>query len=379
MTEPITVAQPPASPRIQVLDYLRFAAAASVMAFHYFYQGIANERIVGVESYSGFAGIAQYGYLGVELFFLISGYVIFHSSRGRSARQFVVSRALRLLPAFWSAMLLTAVVTLRWGDASGLRVSTDQVLVNLTMVPSLFGVEPVDGVYWTLLREVQFYVMVLVFMMLGQRHRLAVLLPWWALGMLVISLVQPGYGMLAYLGGYFALFAGGALISEIHHSGTTVMRLVGLIACMVVALRFSTRTAAYVSTHTDAHLSPVVISVVLIAFFASMLALDLDRVRTIVLPGAAVLGALTYPVYLLHANLGYIALSKLTGQAPLWLTYSLVIAGVLALSYLLHLLVEQRMKTGWLWLFEVTAGRVVGLVETYISARGRPFSKHPAG
>lgn len=372
MTEPVVVTATVASPRIQVLDYLRFAAAMSVMVFHYFYQGIANRRINGLEAYSPLAPVAQYGYLGVELFFLISGYVIFQSSRGRTARQFVVGRALRLLPAFWAAMLLTSLVTAAWGQTSGLRVSPSQVLVNLTMVPSLFDVEPVDAVYWTLLREVQFYFLVLLFMIVGRRRWLVMLLPWWALGMLAISFVQPGYGMLAYLGGYFAFFAAGALISEIHHSGPTAMRIVGLTASLVVAVRFSVRNAVYISTNTGSQLSLVAVALVLVAFFAIMLSLGLGRVRTLVLPGARWLGALTYPVYLLHASIGYVALSALVGRAPLWLVYPMVMAGVVGLSYVLHVVVEQRLRARWRGLFEATAGRAVGLVEAAVSRAGRP-------
>src|SRR5215469_15288981 len=121
-------------PRVYVLDGLRLAAALSVVAFHLV--AGAADRAWDTPTTGLFGPLvhaARYGWLGVELFFLISGFVICMSSWGRTAGQFAVSRFVRLFPAYWFAVLATtAVVT-----AVPLyehRLHPDQVLVNLTML-----------------------------------------------------------------------------------------------------------------------------------------------------------------------------------------------------------------------------------------------------
>lgn len=74
-------------------------AALAVMIFHYGFRGNA----VGMSqfSYEPMAEAAKYGYLGVELFFMISGFVILMTASAGSLRRFCVSRAVRLYPSFW--------------------------------------------------------------------------------------------------------------------------------------------------------------------------------------------------------------------------------------------------------------------------------------
>lgn len=101
---------------------------------------------------------AAYGWLGVELFFLISGFVICMSCWGRSVGDFFTSRVTRLYPAYWFAVLATtAVLLLIPGGQKPLP--WPDVLTNLTMLQEPLGVRMVDGVYWTLFAELRFYLL----------------------------------------------------------------------------------------------------------------------------------------------------------------------------------------------------------------------------
>jgi peptidoglycan/LPS O-acetylase OafA/YrhL len=99
----------------------------------------------------------RHGHYGVNLFFIVSGYVIFMTlHRTREPMDFVVSRFSRLYPAYWVAVGLTFAVTALLG-LPGKEVSFGQALGNLLMFHGLLGVPDVDNVYWTLQVELLFY------------------------------------------------------------------------------------------------------------------------------------------------------------------------------------------------------------------------------
>ncbi|RZJ93005.1 MAG: acyltransferase, partial [Hymenobacter sp.] len=97
------------STRYYEIDLLRFVAAAAVVLYHFAYRGYHADHLSPVD-YPVLGQVCKYGYLGVELFFLISGYVILHSAQGKSLGQFFVSRVQRLYPAYWVACTLCFVV-----------------------------------------------------------------------------------------------------------------------------------------------------------------------------------------------------------------------------------------------------------------------------
>ena len=104
------------------------------------------------------------GRYGVDLFFVISGFVIFMTlNRSANIRAFAVSRFARLYPVFWTAVGIA--VAARALDGK-LRMSSGDILANLTMVPELFGAPFVDGVYWTLFYELIFYILAGFFLQL---------------------------------------------------------------------------------------------------------------------------------------------------------------------------------------------------------------------
>jgi peptidoglycan/LPS O-acetylase OafA/YrhL len=143
--------------RLVELDAMRGIASISVVIFHY------------TTHYAKLYGHAEpwpidywIGRYGVELFFMISGYVIFLAlNKTANPAKFIVSRFSRIFPTFWcgvilSYLLVTAISLPRWD------VSLNDALVNMTMIPGLFGAHLVDGVYWTLHKELGFYLMAAV-------------------------------------------------------------------------------------------------------------------------------------------------------------------------------------------------------------------------
>src|SRR4051812_29624865 len=105
----------PASPqrtrpagRLRELDLLRFVAAAAVMLHHF--TGVPAPEWPGGNARSicpGLGEVTRFGFLGVELFFLISGFVILMSAWARRVGDFAVSRFVRLFPAYWVSVLLS--------------------------------------------------------------------------------------------------------------------------------------------------------------------------------------------------------------------------------------------------------------------------------
>jgi len=91
---------PARHPRVAILDGLRLVAALMVVSYHYISRGDAWTAA----SPHGFPQVvylaSRFGFFGVELFFLISGFVICMSGMGRSLGQFFVARVVRLYPAY---------------------------------------------------------------------------------------------------------------------------------------------------------------------------------------------------------------------------------------------------------------------------------------
>jgi peptidoglycan/LPS O-acetylase OafA/YrhL len=92
--------------------------------------------------------VAKYGYLGVDLFFMISGFVIFMTVSDGTLRHYVVSRVTKLYPAFWICCTITFVVSLGIGGER-FPVSVMQYLVNMLCLGGVFGVAAIDGAYWS--------------------------------------------------------------------------------------------------------------------------------------------------------------------------------------------------------------------------------------
>lgn len=345
--------------RLELLDYGRFTAALAVVAFHYFFSGIQNGKVASITYVSDIVNIAKYGYLGVEFFFMISGYVIFFSAKGRTASQFAVSRFVRLYPAFWIAVIITSIAAYFLGGAK-MSVTIHQSLFNLTMFPTVFGYGFVDGVYWTLQYELAFYLAVLFFLLFGWRGRLEHVFLCWPLVMVAAWLLH--LQNVVYLGGYYSYFAAGAIFA-IQRDKFKKISIISLILCFALCVKFSCNMAADLSKARDITFSTFVVSAIITIQFIFFFILNSRFGSSLKIVGSRLVGGLTYPLYLIHAHLGYMLLSRFANEDnKVWIS-CVVIALVLVVAFAIYTLVEKRYSKFWQRLFQRSIGNAVDALD----------------
>ena len=149
------------------LDLVRFGAALSVVWFHLafwnWYRWIEEPFSIVSRSTPSphLGGTAWAGWVGVEVFFVISGFVIAMSAEHKSALPFLKGRFLRLYPAVWItapfSALIIAAMTLQ-PDAQILKL----LVRSLVLHPNAPWI---SGVYWTLGVEMFFYFLIFVLLL----------------------------------------------------------------------------------------------------------------------------------------------------------------------------------------------------------------------
>jgi peptidoglycan/LPS O-acetylase OafA/YrhL len=311
------------------------------LGFHYGFRGAAGNDGFTAVSLPALAPFAKYGFLGVQLFFVISGFVIAYSTERRSAIEFMIARVARIYPAFLLCMTATFLITLALG-APHFKVTFVQWLANFAIVAPALKQPFVDGAYWSLVYEITFYVWVAALMMFGwYRGRVdLIIFVWMALAVLNQE-IGSGILLRAFLTDQSGFFAAGLVIYEMYRGrrDLTVKLLVALTT--VVAIGQSLQSADWNRSHYGvAYENWIVAAISLSAIAAVALAV---RVRRVPLPSSAIVaaGGITYPLYLLHQNAGYIVFNRLNGLVAPWLLVTMTAAGMIALTWALWRLVER--------------------------------------
>lgn len=311
--------------RIAVLDGFRALAILLVIGYHYFTRWAPPLAAVTIYPYGG--GMAQfwpfqYGYLGVNLFFIISGFVISMTLfRSSSLLDFAWKRFSRLFPT----MLLCSIITFilvrllpQAGFTSHLR----------DFAPSLTFTDPqiwtrflgghfarMDGVYWSLSVEVKFYfwIGILFFLCPPRRFFTASAVAFPLLWGLHRGLMGVAAGFADSLGSHFALeylpwFIAGigfyALFTD--HRSRWGWLLVGEALAAQAAAQW--------------------VGLVSMLLFDALFWAALYRPRWIAWCAArplAAIGAASYSLYLLHQHIGLSLIAAIGTQLPTsWLPWS---------------------------------------------------------
>ncbi|WP_255657723.1 acyltransferase [Actinoplanes sp. L3-i22] len=345
-TPPVAGPAPRGPVRLATLDALRLIAALAVASFHLTVAWRIDGRREPEHFLPHLTHVTVYGFLGVELFFLISGFVIGMSSWNRSLGDFFTSRVSRLYPAYWICVLITAAVVTLAPIAGGVPVTGEpglrEIAANLTMLQEPLGIPAVDTVYWTLFVELRFYLLFAVMVAFGLTYRRVVL--FCAIWMTVAA-IGPALGSTALqvlaVPQYAPYFIAGIAAFLIHRFGRSPL-LFG-----IVGFAWLISVARVIDRVTDIHPGfrvPVWPGVLIITLaYAAVLAIALgwtDRIRWRWLTTA---GALTYPFYLLHQRIGYtfIRHAHESTNLPAWALVASTIVLLLGLSWLVYRLVER--------------------------------------
>lgn len=325
--------------RLLPLDSLRAIAALAVLLYHY---TKGYEQIVGPHSapVPGFA----LGYLGVELFFVISGFVIAWTlQRSASLADFAVGRIARLYPAYLACAAITAIVIFGFGF-NPTNIQTGDIPWNaLIGLPPLVKANNLDASYWTLGVEVSFYVMAAAFTYGLPRLRLEIFCIIWLVASLAARALLPAAVQFQLLiaSDYSPLFVAGAMLFAL--SGTKRPDWLTLATfAAAIAMCFVGDDPRWIR---PANGTGLCLFVALVFGAASGRLGLLFNFRPLV-----VLGQASYSLYLIHQVVGYWIISNLErlGIPPLiaiGAAASVVIVAALCLRSWVEVPVQRLLRS----------------------------------
>jgi peptidoglycan/LPS O-acetylase OafA/YrhL len=304
--------------RHRELDAIRGLAALAVVLFHY--------TVRYAELFPGPTAPLRvaFGSFGVEVFFGISGFVILMTlERSSTARDFLVSRFSRLYPAYWICIAITMTV-MQIFPLPGRGASWPQALANLSMWQELWQVPHVDGVYWSLQVELIFYGLMLLMFLAGLLHRARGALLAWLVVSVVTQLVSALLGRPApYVAERFLLLDHSAFFA------------IGAAAYLDFRTRKLSRATwsifalALASAWLWTGVNGLWVALGMTVLFALLIHRKLDMLDNRPLVW---LGTISYPLYLLHQNIGYVVIRSLTSAG---VAYVLAMVVAIMLSFAL--------------------------------------------
>lgn len=320
--------------RIYGLDYMRGMACLLVVLYHY------TTRLVELfpEVECDWLIKVPFGYMGVSVFFLLSGYLsLRHYKEETTPWQYIKSKVKRLYPCYWCAVILTFCTTsLLLRERS---VPLKSFLVNLTMLESFLGVAPVDGAYWTLANELIFYFFIFVFfVVIKKRSKFTQLaIGWLLIANFILSFANNSMlfllGNKLFMAQYAHMFLAGGLIYSAFTEKNRNLHIIGLALCIFTQFR----------------VFPIGYSLFFLAAIGLIIFFTItenkktseNHRQICILKPLVFLASISYPLYLVHQNIGYVFIVNLYRAGIKNEMIILIPIIVLStLSYLMHVFIE---------------------------------------
>jgi len=331
--------------RIYNLDLLRFFAAMFVLLFHYTFRGYTADHL-SPTSFPLLGSVFKYGYLGVNLFFIISGYVILMSAQSATVKSFLASRISRLYPAYWVAVTLTT-LTVLFVQVNPFSVAWPQYLVNMTMLQGFFGVEAVDGAYWSLHVELKFYFLIGAVLIFNKMTAIdKIIIGWLLLSVLALFIPEhTSWGDIfksIFITEWSSYFIAGMMFYLIKADGFSLSKIIMLISSLCLSIYLALIKMGEYQNHFLTPYSKEVLIAIIVLFYLVFFLFNSGRPGFLNKEIFERLGALTYPLYLIHQMVGYILFIHFVHYNK-YLVLSCIILFVLVVSYLINRLVEKNL------------------------------------
>ncbi len=328
--------------RFEELDALRGIAALMVVIFHL---TMGRE-----EAELGF----KIGTTGVDLFFIISGFVISISiGKVSNATEFVINRIARLFPTYWAAVTFTFTIITVYGFIKSEPIRWIDYAGNMTMFQYYMNIPNLDGPYWTLIIEMLFYIfMVLLFKTKLLSHILLVG-SFFTISIVISSLFFWGFQTRSVfifipLLEFFPLFFTGILFYKIKTGTKHFYHYLLLVMCLVSQILLFDHAGG-----SKSFINQTEYAVALSVYFSSFLLFVHNKLSFISKRPFLFLGKISFALYLTHLYLinGHV-LPLLINRLEInfWISSLLVclpvsIAVATAITYWIEIPLGAKMKS----------------------------------
>ena len=324
----------PRTEKLWLLDVIRGFSALLIVLYHY-----TTQYDISIGHIVPYAFKVPWGCHAVYTFFLLSGFLTLYSYNEKNAALvFLKKRFLRLYPMFWVCMVVTTVYMffLLPDRVPFLK----QFIFNITMVPSFFGFNAVDGVYWTLAKELMFYfgfAAVILFGGINSKKYLWLWL-WLILELFCTFFSQGGISSALLISEHLFAFLAGCAVFYLNHSGSSKERcllVVYILICILLCAKMHSM---------DIVLVFVVSLCVLVIGSQENSNSKFSCVKSLFSP-VLFLSEISYVLYLTHQFIGFGLIHKMETRgftAEAWVL--LPIAHAVMLAALLHYGVEIKIN-----------------------------------
>ncbi|HHC6463297.1 acyltransferase family protein [Vibrio parahaemolyticus] len=299
------------NPRIKHLDGLRGLAIIGVFIFHLYVRW--PDYIYFTSKFHSFP-IMEFGYYGVNLFFMISGFVIFMSLEySDNASVFLKKRWIRLFPTMFIGSLFIYITSLVLtnrpvGDVTIFDIIPGMIFVDHDILNIIFNtnLKSIEGVFWTLYIEVVYYIIsAIVYFSFGREVLKFVIAALFFLSYGFIHVFQDFsyFNQIAFIIRklgliYYVWFFIGMLFYE-SYKGCSKSFLLIVLAVITVAITDNNKIVALLT-----------IALFLFSFSDTLLKKVLEM-KWIVF-----VGMISYPLYLIHENMSVSITSMIINFSP---------------------------------------------------------------
>ena len=333
--------------RINALDGMRGLAILLVVTFHTYSHW---ESLIPWTS-DGKLLIFKYGNFGVELFFLISGFVIYMTlEKTKSFQLFILHRWLRLFPAMLAATALIYGTSFYlkerpFGEINPIDVLPGLLLMDITILnkaQSFFQFKAIEGSFWSLYVEIKFYLIFGSLYFLDKKTALRNLIVIFLLSYVIkffelskFTTYDINYCLFDVLSlQFFGSFCVGAILFKALTKRDHVMLLFSFI------MMFPTLLIVF-SKEDEMIVGGIFYMIFVFALYNRFIARFFENKYLVLL------GFISYPLYLIHEN-ALIAFTIKTHQIfpnmPAHLTSLPGLALILMLSFLISKYFEPNAK-----------------------------------
>jgi peptidoglycan/LPS O-acetylase OafA/YrhL len=331
--------------RFHELDTTRFLAALAVLLYHYTFSAA---RLLGTPAF-GIDKISRYGYLGVDAFFIISGYVVLMSSMHKSPKYFLISRVVRLYPAYFICCIITFVV-LYFGKVSTPEiphVTLKLLIYNLTMFQEFLGKVNLSGIFWTLTYELGFYFIILMLAALKLwKHLILIIILWLTYTLFINYSTEKNAFSFFLIPKYSPCFIAGMLFYLLRINYTKNWKIYLLIIfCFLVNIKNNIQITEDMNNfyHDANAMNTIVVFSITLLFYTFFFLSASEKLNFKVFRHTSRLGVLTYPLYLMHP----FGIGIFMALGATWNKYFLLLLATtlsISISFLIYKFVEERFR-----------------------------------